>query len=206
MPSAGRTPLGPFLYAHAFLPFARGSGLHNRDYRSLYSEGVSGTRLSLPVAAALLLAACGTHHPPSVPLHIDNVERAAIQQRASRSRPLQPLAAPDTPSTVAARPAPQRTPQPPTKPAQPHPAAGCTGRMTVAAAHACWDHLLTAYPWPTATAFRILYCESTGNPNAVNGRYRGLFQVEGGPLDPAANVAAAYGYWVRRGWEPWACA
>jgi hypothetical protein len=69
------------------------------------------------LAGALLVAglACGPRPATPIPLQVDMIERASITERASRSRvrPLQPPAAPDTTTTVAARPAPQRTTRPP---------------------------------------------------------------------------------------------
>jgi len=38
---------------------------------------------------------------------------------------------------------------------------------------------------------RIAQIESGGNPNAVTGSYRGLFQLKGGSFDPAENARAA---------------
>jgi soluble lytic murein transglycosylase-like protein len=48
-------------------------------------------------------------------------------------------------------------------------------------------------------------CESRGNPNAISpsGRYRGLMQIEGGPLDPRANLEIAAEMYRRRGRQPW---
>lgn len=79
-------------------------------------------------------------------------------------------------------------------------------KMSVSEAHACWDGLIGQYDWPFTTAFNTMYCESTGQYNAKNGSgATGLFQVLGGPIDPAANVAAAYSMWQERGWQPWVC-
>jgi hypothetical protein len=53
-----------------------------------------------------------------------------------------------------------------------------------------------------------MMCESGGNANAYNARSgaTGLFQILGGPFDPAANVAMAFRMWQQRGWQPWTCA
>lgn len=69
-----------------------------------------------------------------------------------------------------------------------------------------WAELINRYPWPTGTAYRVMMCESHGNANAYNPRSgaTGLFQILGGPFDPAANVATAYRMWASRGWRPWA--
>ena len=76
------------------------------------------------------------------------------------------------------------------------------------AAYGPWADLINQYPWPTATAYRIMMCESGGNANAYNPRSgaTGLFQILNGPFDPAANVALAYRMWQKRGWQPWVCA
>jgi hypothetical protein len=66
-----------------------------------------------------------------------------------------------------------------------------------------WLDLVDDHPWDVATACRILWCESRGDPNARNGRHVGLFQIADGPADPAANVALAASMWSRRGWQPW---
>ncbi|GIV00823.1 MAG: hypothetical protein KatS3mg014_2438 [Actinomycetota bacterium] len=67
-----------------------------------------------------------------------------------------------------------------------------------------WEHLVARHPWDVATACRILWCESRGDPAARNGRHVGLFQIADGPADPAGNVALAASMWSRRGWQPWA--
>ena len=113
--------------------------------------------------------------------------------------------------------------------ATPHPApgpavvaqdtSGCLGgwnqRMSAeqrrARAHACWDGLIAQYAWNQATAFRIMMCESGGNPYAVGpptryGRAKGLMQIMGyGSFDPATNMAQAWNIYSRRGWSPWVC-
>ena len=57
----------------------------------------------------------------------------------------------------------------------------------------------------------VAYCESTLNPYAVNGRYRGLFQLSWTPFgfdpyDPVANALSA-ALTVRHdgGWRQWEC-
>lgn len=85
------------------------------------------------------------------------------------------------------------------------PTTNCSSSKT--AAHSCWDGLIGQYPWNRDKAFRVMWCESTGNPNARNphSTARGLFQILGGPLDPQANVALAYKMYSQRGWSPWVC-
>lgn len=85
--------------------------------------------------------------------------------------------------------------------------AVCVAHKVIpAVAHQCWDQLLVKYPWNAGKAFSVMYCESTGWSRNTNGIYHGLFQIENGPLDPEANVALAYDYYKRRGWQPWTCA
>jgi len=57
----------------------------------------------------------------------------------------------------------------------------------------------------------VAFCESTMRPWAVNGRYRGLFQLGWAPygldaLDPVANALSAAETVARDGgWRQWAC-
>jgi hypothetical protein len=66
-----------------------------------------------------------------------------------------------------------------------------------------WRALVAQHPWNVAVAERVLWCESRGDPNAHNAGANGLFQILGGPFDPAANVALAYRMYSARGWQPW---
>jgi HAMP domain-containing protein len=66
-----------------------------------------------------------------------------------------------------------------------------------------WLDLVDDHAWDVATACRVLWCESRGDPDARNGRHVGLFQIADGPADPTANVALAASMWSRRGWQPW---
>lgn len=68
-----------------------------------------------------------------------------------------------------------------------------------------WVSLIASLPWDSATALRIVRCESGGNPNAYNrsSGATGLFQILNGPFDPIANVRTAFGMWQSRGWQPW---
>jgi hypothetical protein len=63
-------------------------------------------------------------------------------------------------------------------------------------------------------AVRVARCESGLDPAARNGQYRGVFQMgrrdwarygAGDIHDAAANVDAAYRYWLVAGWSPWSC-
>lgn len=76
--------------------------------------------------------------------------------------------------------------------------------------------LLAAYAdWDMSTMLRIVGCESTDNPDAVSpdGRNWGLMQInvvnwDGDPralLNPATNIAAAHGVWLRQGYAAWSC-
>ncbi len=73
-----------------------------------------------------------------------------------------------------------------------------------------WMNLINQYPWDTERAYRIMMCESGGNPNAINASSgaTGLFQIHPGGQrykDPAVNVATAYAKFQARGWKPWVC-
>ena len=93
--------------------------------------------------------------------------------------------------------------------------------------------LICEYDWPCAEALAVVYgptppnrdapigCpngESGGDPWAVGGTSRGLFQVNGAAhagrvggdldalFDPATNVRVAYAIWRdNAGWGPWSC-
>jgi hypothetical protein len=67
-----------------------------------------------------------------------------------------------------------------------------------------WRTLVAQYPWDATVAGRVLWCESRGDPNAQSrSGANGLFQILGGPFEPAANVATAYQMYASRGWQPW---
>jgi hypothetical protein len=66
-----------------------------------------------------------------------------------------------------------------------------------------WEALLARHPWDLDIARQVLWCESRGDANAENSGHNGLFQINGGPFDPAANVALAYDMYSTRGWQPW---
>ena len=76
-----------------------------------------------------------------------------------------------------------------------------------AAARDCWWGLISQYDWNDEYAFNVMWCESTGNPNAKNSRSTatGLFQILNGPYDPEANVRLAHQMYSKRGWQPWVC-
>jgi hypothetical protein len=75
------------------------------------------------------------------------------------------------------------------------------------AAEACWGGLISQYSWNYQTAVNVMWCESSGNPNARNphSTATGLFQILNGPTDPVANVRLAAQMYAARGWEPWVC-
>ena len=73
-----------------------------------------------------------------------------------------------------------------------------------------YSGLISQYNWPVATMTAICQAESGGNPNAVSPlnydglRDYGLFQIHGEAiLDPAANVARAYGKYTSQGLGAW---
>lgn len=55
-------------------------------------------------------------------------------------------------------------------------------------------------------ALAVMRCESGCRPEAVNGIYRGLFQIGHGTYDAEGNVRHAAEMFARRGWQPWTCA
>lgn len=76
---------------------------------------------------------------------------------------------------------------------------------------ACWGELVAAYDWPVGRMLAILYCESKGNPWAVNGKHRNLFQVAGATAGDdeehnqvKAHIALAHSVYERAGGtSPW---
>lgn len=84
-----------------------------------------------------------------------------------------------------------------------------------ASAHRCWDYLIAQHPWSASTAFRIMMCESHGNPYAANASgARGLMQILSkdkygnytGSFDPQTNMDQAWAkYQAAHGWSPWVC-
>jgi len=81
--------------------------------------------------------------------------------------------------------------------------------------------LIDQYDWDTDFAYKIMFCESSGNPNTHNFSHRtkddswGLFQINlygnlanerpssEWLLVPENNVEYAYQLYQRRGWQPW---
>ena len=111
----------------------------------------------------------------------------------------------------AAQPAPQ--PQPAPAPQPPAAAPVPPPVQQVGYAHAgCEQYkpLIAAYNWPVATMMAIMEAESSciasnvGGPNR-NGTYDyGLFQINNEAiLDPAQNVARAYGKYTTQGLGAW---
>lgn len=68
-----------------------------------------------------------------------------------------------------------------------------------------WQQATLALPWDGPLMIRVAFCESTDNPNAVNGSSFGLFQVEGETSDnPLVQVEDAFRLWQVQGIEAWA--
>lgn len=79
--------------------------------------------------------------------------------------------------------------------------------------------LVASYSWPADTAWRIMLCESGGNPRARNphSSATGLFQAlrstwggyggyrEAADAPPPVQVEHAYRLWLMRGFGPWVC-
>jgi soluble lytic murein transglycosylase-like protein len=78
-----------------------------------------------------------------------------------------------------------------------------------------YEDLLCGYAdWDCAKAYRVMLCESSGNPRAYAAGNYGLMQVNGihahrvggNPAafyDPATNIEIAHQLWQERGWQPW---
>ena len=68
-----------------------------------------------------------------------------------------------------------------------------------------WRSAVAVYgDWDVSLMLAIMGCESGGRPNAYNrSGATGLFQILGGPFDPAANVTTAHSMWASRGTQPW---
>lgn len=75
---------------------------------------------------------------------------------------------------------------------------------------------LQKYDWNWQTAYAIMMCESSGNPNAVGDKRTkywsyGLMQIRALPgrpnpswlLVPENNISYAYSLWSTSGWSPW---
>ena len=149
------------------------------------------------LAASIAIAATGiarlvTHYPH----HDTHLDTAAAL-------------VPDVPVTQAVDPALERhvpivvsrgTPR--TRPA---PTTTTVRRVLTVTWAAGWRQLISQLFGAAApTAFRVVQCESGGNPDAHNpSGANGLFQVLGGSFDPDTNVEEAYRMWRQRGWEPW---
>jgi soluble lytic murein transglycosylase-like protein len=105
------------------------------------------------------------------------------------------------PEPVLASPAPQTPPKP--RPPRVKPITHRKPRSHGSAEQ--WRPLLEELGMDPATWLPRIHCESRGNPDAIspNGRYRGLAQIDGGPLDPRENLKIAAEMARRRGSQPW---
>lgn len=101
-----------------------------------------------------------------------------------------------------------------TTPAAPAAVATTAAPMRAAVSIPAIQEILAASPWPQElwpTVERIILCESSGNPGAVSpAGYAGLMQVAPWlhgtvPADPVAQLAQAYGVYLRQGWGAWGC-
>ena len=68
--------------------------------------------------------------------------------------------------------------------------------------------------WEIDRLSAIITCESTWNPGASNGQYKGLFQMgrnefatygTGDPLNPHDNIRAGIKLYQQRSFQPWSC-
>lgn len=178
--------------------------------------------IGIAAGLAAVLAISQTPHATQTDVALASTDRTA-DDTASRGIPREYLLAsvqtpaPGPTTTTTTQPPPTTTtPPPPPTTAKPKPVVRPPATVpsstsqcssSKAAAHACWDGLLAQYSWNTTSAFNVMWCESTGNPNAKNPRSTatGLFQILNGPYDPAANVKLAYDMYSKRGWQPWVC-
>lgn len=108
---------------------------------------------------------------------------------------------PPTTTTIKPKPKPTTTTAPKPKPPVTAASSGDSRR---------WMPLIQQYSWDSEKAYRIMMCESGGNPNAINksSGATGLFQIHPGGsqyLNPEKNVATAYAKYQARGWAPWVC-
>lgn len=80
-----------------------------------------------------------------------------------------------------------------------------------------YQELICSYPgWDCEKAYRVMWCESKGDPRAYSAGNVGLFQINeihrwrvGGDAsrlyDPEINVAVAHAIYSEQGWSPWGC-
>lgn len=79
-----------------------------------------------------------------------------------------------------------------------------------------YEDLICGYSWDCAKAYRVMWCESKGDPMAYSAGNHGLYQLNsvhagrvGGDItafyDPEINVRVAYSIFTEQGWGPWGC-
>ena len=136
-------------------------------------------------------------------------DNTAAFAEASRSFLRVSVATPSTaaPTTTIPPPTTTTTTAAPRRVAPTVPATTSSCSKSRSAARDCWWGLISQYDWNDEYAFNVMWCESTGNPNAKNSRSTatGLFQILNGPYDPEANVRLAHQMYSKRGWQPWVC-
>jgi hypothetical protein len=78
-----------------------------------------------------------------------------------------------------------------------------------------YEDLLCQYTdWDCGRMYRVMLCESTGNPNAYAAGNVGLLQINvihsplvgGDPsalYDPETNIRIGHQLWTERGYQPW---
>lgn len=153
---------------------------------------------TLVVAALIFLGAI--HIKPTPPISHKTQVAAA---HTSSEPPSRPLATPTpTPTPIAT---PQAAPQPAYVAPTPKPVT-----YTANVGCAAYRGLVAQYAWPVNTMMAIMQAESGCRANAISPlNYDGLsdyglFQIHGEYiLDPAANIARAYGKYTSQGLHAW---
>lgn len=167
-------------------------------------------RLVPPLAALTLLTACGTTPDATIvaagPANDTNARPVARWERGDEYAP------PQTTTTArASRSRPRPAPVP----------AGRRAGGDVPHGTYITDAICQAFGPECGKAIAVAHCESTLNPRAVNGQFRGLFQVgvrihaariarlgytPDQMLEVGPNIAVAVDLRREQGWRPWECA
>ena len=174
------------------------------------------TALMASVAAVTLWLAIGSpnlgNDTGDTEVAVQRVDEPAASRGSERtieglavlvSSPMPQMTTPSPPTTTAPKPTTTVAPKPTTTVAP-------KATTSTKADPRRWMDLIRKYPWDAEHAYRIMMCESGGNPNAINrsSGATGLFQIHPGGsqyLDPVKNADTAYAKYKARGWAPWVC-